>query len=287
MAVSSKIRVIGLIYNEDVAAAKTLAGEIAAWLDARNKETCICARKDHTPSNLKADLLLILGGDGSILRAAHQVVGADPEVPLLGINLGRVGFLTETAPQNWQSTLERVLAGEGWIERRTMLNVTLNRKGASQNIPEDQALNDVVISRGAQARTVHLNLNIDNTYTAHYVADGLILATATGSTAYAYAAGGPILPPWLDNIVVAPIAPHLSLERPLVLDAQAQVEIKVTGGHPGVLTVDGYKEDVLQIGDRISIKRSKHKVCFLRLRNRKDFYNTLVARLTPRNSAEG
>ena len=139
--------------------------------------------------------------------------------PILGINLGRVGFLTEALPESWEPTLARVLAGEAEIENRMMLCVTLVRGGEA--IAREHALNDAVVSRGALARTVRLHTSVDGAWMARYVADALILATPTGSTAYAYAVGGPILPPWLDNIVLVPAAPHLSLERPLVLNAEA------------------------------------------------------------------
>ncbi len=226
-----------------------------------------------------SDLIVTLGGDGSILRAMQRA--APSATPLLGINMGRVGFLTETQPEDWQATLQRVLAGEGWIESRMMLRATLKRQ--EQVIEQEDALNDAVVSRGALARTVRLKTSIDGTALTRYVTDGLILATPTGSTAYAYAVGGPILPPWLDNILIVPAAPHLSLERPLVLDANAIIEVEVHTDIPGMLTVDGRMEGELLDGDVVRIERSPLKARFLRLRDRNDFYRSLVARLTPRN----
>jgi len=197
--------------------------------------------------------------------------------------MGRVGFLTEAPPDAWEEALSHILNGEGWIEARTMLRVTLLR--AEETIAQEDAVNDAVISRGALARTVRLETSVDGAFLTRYVADGLILSTATGSTAYAYATGGPILPPWLNNILIVPAAPHLSLERPLVLDANAVVEIKVDTSMPtpGMLTVDGRMEGELLHDDVVRVERSPLEACFLRLRSRNDFYRTLVARLAPRN----
>ena len=274
-----QIQNIGLVYNPTINTALPLVEEIAAWLDGQGLTTWICTRNQHPTLHNPADLLLTLGGDGSILRAIQQIAPAG--IPLLGINLGRVGFLTEATPDTWQGVLARVLAGEGWIEERTMLRVTLFRCGEA--IAVEHALNDAVVSRGALARTVRLTAHIDGARLTRYVTDGLILSTATGSTAYAYAVGGPILPPWLDNILVVPAAPHLSLERTLVLDANAIVEVEVQTEIPGMLTVDGRMEGELFTGDLVRVERNTLTARFLRLRSRDDFYRTLVARLTPRN----
>ncbi len=182
-------------------------------------------------------MALTLGGDGTILRAARMA--APLGIPLLGLNLGRVGFLTECEPEHWVEVVERILANEGSVEERMMLQVTHLREGVMQ--AREFALNDAVISRAALARTVHLLTAIDGAVLTEYVADALILATATGSTAYSYAVGGPILPPWLDNIVVAPVAAHLSLDRPLVLNAEGGIRDHCAGnnarhGHGGWTT---------------------------------------------------
>jgi len=273
------LQTIGLIYNPHVEAARVLGEDILAWLTARQVQAWLCAGQECVPIQEPADLFVTLGGDGTILRTMQRAAPAG--VPVLGINLGRVGFLTEAAPAMWQDVLTRILAGEGWVESRAMLRVTLWRDGVA--IAQEDALNDAVISRGALARTMRLETSIDGAFVTRYVADGLILATATGSTAYAYAAGGPILPPWHNSFLLVPAAPHLSLDRPLVLDADAVVEVKVNTEIPGMLTVDGRMEGELRHGDVVRIERSPLQARFLRLRSRCDFYCTLVARLTPRN----
>ncbi len=256
-----------------------MANEIAGWLRARDRDAWVCATTDHPQICKSADLLITLGGDGSILRAMQQ--SAPAGIPVLGINLGRVGFLTEAPPDAWEAALTRVLNGQGSLEERSMLCVKLFR--GNEKLAEEQALNDAVVSRGALARTVRLTTHIDGALLTRYVTDALILATATGSTAYAYALGGPILPPWLDNILMVPAAPHLSLERPLVLDAGAVVEVEVHTDIPGMLSVDGRMEGELLDGDLVRIERSHLKGRFLRLRSRGDFYRSLVERLMPRN----
>lgn len=274
------IKCIGLVYSTRAERSPALAQEIQAWLlNTRGVEVWCCPISECPIDPFSADLLITLGGDGTILRVAQWAAPA--EIPILGINLGRVGFLTEAAPELWQTTLTQVLDGKAGVEPRMMLCVTLLRQGVA--IAQEQVLNDAAVSRGALARTVRLHTSIDGTVMTRYVADGLILATPTGSTAYAYAVGGPILPPWLDNIVVVPAAPHLSMERPLVLDAQSVIEVRVETQIPGMLSVDGRMEGELLNGDVVRVERSEIRARFLRLRSRNDFYETLVARLTPRN----
>ncbi len=272
------LRKIGIIYNGLIGRALPLAEEIVTWLHARGLEAWL-STTDAYVGTRPADLLVTLGGDGTILRAMRKAAPAG--IPLFGINLGRVGFLTEATPGAWEEALQRVLDGEGHLEERTMLRVWLLREG--RTVAREDALNDAVISRGALARTVRLRTYVDGAFLTRYVIDGLILSTATGSTAYAYAAGGPIVPPWLDNMLVVPVAAHLSLDRPLVLDAEATVEVEVHTEIPGMLTVDGRLEGELLNGDRVRVRRSPLRAKFLRLRGRGDFYSTLVARLTPHN----
>ena len=272
---------IGLIYNGRVSRAQTLAQEIASWLAEREIESWQRPR-NSPPENqqlVDSDFLITLGGDGTILHS--MPLTAPLGIPVLGINLGRVGFLTECEPDNWQAPLTQVLNGRGRVEGRLMLHVELTRDG--EIISQDVALNDAVLSRGALARTVRLSASIDDARLAEYVADGLIAATATGSTAYSYAVGGPVLSPWSKNILLVPVAPHLSLDRPLVLDGKAEIEVLVRTRTPGMLTVDGHLVGKLVDGDRVKVARSALQACFLRLRSRGDFYRTLVTRLAPRN----
>ena len=278
------MKTVGVLYNPRVARARPLAEEMAAWVEQRGCQAQVCTA-DDAPAVLclqETDLLVTLGGDGSILRAARAA--APYGTLLLGVNLGRVGFLTETEPETWRETLSRVLAGDYWVEERMILRV-VTRRGCAM-LSQAEALNDVVVGRGARARVVHLCTEVDGGYLATYVADGLVIATPTGSTAYALAAGGPILPPQLRNILLVPVAPHLSMERPIVLSEGVTVRILVTGGRPAVLTVDGEVHAELDSGDEVTVEASPHVARFARVRERTYFYKTLVERLVPRNQIQ-
>ena len=200
--------------------------------------------------------------------------------PILGVNLGRVGFLTEADPATWRDVLSRALIGDYWVEERMMLQVTARR--GSEVLGRGEALNDVVVGRGARACVVYLRTEVDGGDLATYVADGLIVATPTGSTAYALAAGGPVLPPQLRNILLVPVAPHLSMARPIVLSEGVKVRVTVTGGRPAVLTLDGELQADLVNGDEVVVDASPHVARFARVQERTYFYKTLVARLIPR-----
>jgi NAD+ kinase len=276
------VKTVGVLYNPNIAHALPLAQEVVAWIGERQGGPVRVCTATEAPGTLcwpELDLLVTLGGDGSILRAAHAA--APHATPILGINLGRVGFLTEADPEAWRDVLGRVLRGDYWIEKRMMLQVVARRDG--ELLGRAEALNDVVVGRGARAQQVHLYTEVDGGYLATYVADGLIVATPTGSTAYALAAGGPVLPPRLRNILLVPVAPHLSMERPVVLSEGVTVHVVVTGARPAVLTVDGEVKAELKSGDDVVVEASPHVTCFARVQEQTYFYKTLVARLVPRN----
>jgi len=275
------MKTIGILYSPRLDEAHRLAGEMAAWIEQRGRQAQVSTTED-APGVFcwqETDLLVVLGGDGSILRAAQ--VAAPYSTPILGVNLGRVGFLTEAEAETWRDVLSRALVGDYWIEERMMLRVVARRDGAI--LGQGEALNDVVVGRGARARVVHLRTRVDGGYLATYVADGLIVATPTGSTAYAMAAGGPVLPPQLRNILLVPVAPHLSMARPIVLAEGVTVHITITGERPAVLTVDGNVQAELESGDEVAVEASPHTARFARVRERTYFYKTLVARLVPRD----
>jgi NAD+ kinase len=221
------------------------------------------------------DLLVTLGGDGSILRAARMACGDD--VPVLGVKMGRLGFLAELEPEEWASSLPRLLEGEYWLEERMMLYAEYHRGETCRG--QYVALNDVVVSRGSLARMVRLETRIDGSDLATYAADGLIVATATGSTAYALAVGGPVLPPQLKNILLLPIAAHLSMDRAIVLAQGAIVKVQVRTDHQAILTVDGQFEYELLDGDWVTVQASRNTSRFVRLQDKAYFYRTLMERL--------
>ncbi len=227
------------------------------------------------------DMVIAIGGDGTMLHAAR--VCAPYDVPVLGVNMGYLGFLTEIRrPDDWDVSIDAILDGKFWIEQRMMVTVTARR--GEEVVKTAEALNDVVISRGAVTRIIRLDMYIDHDWTTTYNADALIIATATGSTAYALATGGPILPPDLRNILVVPVAPHLSLDRPIVLPEGAIVEVLVTPDSQSeiMLAADGVPLCQLCSEDRVTVQASDQVSRFVRLRERNYFYRSLLDRLEPR-----
>jgi NAD+ kinase len=228
------------------------------------------------------DLVVALGGDGWMLRAGRLTAKAG--VPVLGVNLGRLGFLAEVQPAEWRTVFERVLSGDFWIEQRMLLQAELWR--SDRQLLNFEVLNEVVVSRGASVRAVRLETHIDGGVLTTYVADGLIIATPTGSTAYALAVGGPILPPELKNILLLPVAPHLSMDRAIVLARGTTVTVIVHMEHDAVLSGDGAIEQTLVDGDRVVVEASPHLAHFVRVQEPSYFYRTLMERMGKNPSAE-
>lgn len=282
MNASERMNAIGVLYHPHKDEARSLAGELQPWLEERGCRAWVARGQDGQVDNeqLKnrvagTDLLVVLGGDGSTLRAAK--LAAPHDVPIFSINLGRVGFLSEAAPGDWPERLERVLRGDFWLERRLMLQATLQREGAT--IQNFSALNDVIVGRGSQARVLHLHLYVDDILVTTYTADGLIVATPTGSTAYAMAAGGPLLPPELLNFLVVPVAPHLSLDRAVILHEEAVVAIVVEMEHEATVAADGQNTMALKSGDRVVICKHSASTTFARVDDSSYFYHRLMERL--------
>jgi NAD+ kinase len=238
---------------------------------------------DVTALVAESDLIVAIGGDGAMLRAARLCAPSD--VPVFGINSGHLGFLTEVGETEWEGALDVILADHYWVESRMMITCSVRQGGVERLIGD--ALNDVVISRGAAARSVLLETYIDHGWATTYNADGLIIATPTGSTAYTLAVGGPILPPELKNILVVPVAPHLTMDRPMVLSEGAMVEVVVSPETTTdvILTVDGEQVSALDLGDCVVIRASERISRFVRLRDRNYFYRSLLDRMEPRMPA--
>lgn len=220
------------------------------------------------------DLVIAVGGDGTMLRAGHLC--APHDIPVLGINKGRLGFLFQIEEGGWQKMIEQLLAGEFWVEKRMMLRAEHLRSGESLGVW--QAVNDVVVARGQFLRPIHIRASIDGQYLTTYVADGLIASTATGSTAYALAAGGPILPPEVRNILLIPIAPHLSVDRGVVLSEGSTVSITVLSEN-AILSVDGQIPSGLAEDDRVEVHAGENTVKFIRFGDPGYFYRNLTAHM--------
>lgn len=269
---------IGILYQTRIPGSEAVAEEISGWLEERGVNTWLGAgREDGLLDEHAADmdLLIVLGGDGTTLRAARMLSPYD--VPIFGVNMGRVGFLSEAQPEDWAEKLESVLDGNYWIERRLRMQANLVRDG--QLAASFTALNEIVVGRGSQARVIRLHLRVDGDLVTTYVADALIVSTPTGSTAYAMAAGGPLLPPQLQNFVVVPVAAHLSLNRALVLHEEAEISIRVEMDHEANLTSDGQLGSPVENGDLVKITKHSQPCYFVRVEPAGYFYRRLMRRL--------
>jgi NAD+ kinase len=202
------------------------------------------------------DLVVALGGDGTLLRVARAIAGCN--VPVLGVNLGGLGFLTEVTRQEMYKTLDKILQGNIAVEERMMLQAEVWRGKKKRGTY--LALNDVVVNSSREARVVSLDLAIDNKPVANYIADGLIVATPTGSTAYTLSAGGPIVYPDMELIIVAPICPHMLTLRPLIVSAEKNVAITMKNDHQvGNVTMDGQVAVPVKLNDVIVVKKAEEK----------------------------
>ena len=215
-----------------------------------------------------AQLVLVIGGDGTMLRAARTVYGL--ETPLLGINQGYLGFLTEVEVEQLNEGLEQLLAGEYEIERRMMLNGRVYRNDVC--IADVSALNDLVVTKGALSRIIKMELYQDEQLVERYHGDGLIFSTPTGSTGYSLSAGGPIVHPTIDLCIVAPICPHSLIARPLVFSPEHGLMLRLDANNaPAMLTVDGQNGVELKQGDRIEIGKAQYDTCLIVLEKRNFF----------------
>lgn len=221
------------------------------------------------------DLWIALGGDGTMLRSGHLC--APHGLPIVGINMGNVGFLTSIRQDEWRQSLTQLLHGDYWLEPRMMLRAEHRRD--DQCLGSWDVLNEAMVGRGYFMRPVRLITFADGHRLTTYVADGLIAATATGSTAYALAAGGPVLPPDLRNILLVPVAAHLSFDRPIVLAEGTSVTIVVHTDHTAALSLDGQPPVDLLDGDRIEVHASEYTVQFVRLQDLDYFYHNLTTRM--------
>jgi NAD+ kinase len=279
-----EIRKIGIISKPSKTEALELIKDLLPWFKDRGYDI-VLEQETAEEMGLKGvqraalakevDVLVVLGGDGTMLSAARVVAPRD--VPILGINLGGLGFITEVNVSEVYTALEKMLKGECSIEERMMLHSEVLRHG--DRIAEHTILNDVVITKGALARIIDLETYIDHNYVTTYKADGLILSTPTGSTAYNLSAGGPILHPSLDCIIMTPICPHTLTNRPLVIPGESMVEVSLISDSEDVfLTLDGQVGMSLRKGDIVQVKKSPHKTKLL-VPCEKDYYQVLREKL--------
>ncbi len=228
------------------------------------------------------DMMIALGGDGTMLRASH--ISAPAGIPIFGVNMGHFGFLTEISHDDIMDHLDPLLNGEYNLENRMMLRV--EHWSNEECVGVWRVLNDVVVCRGSVVRPLRLKAWVDGFLLTRYVADGLIAATPTGSSAYALAAGGPILPPEMRNIVIVPVAPHLSLDRAIVLAEGARVSIGVqANSHDAVMSGDGQAPQPLSEGDTVRVQTDEYSARFVRFEDAGYFYRNITKYMEQNPSA--
>jgi NAD+ kinase len=274
------VRKVGFIVNDTIEAASEQADRLGRLLTSKGVQVfeTHSARPDKSVAWKREDdldLILTFGGDGTILRAAQTA--APLGVPILGVNLGRVGFLTEINPWQLQERLPLFLNGDYWLEKRAMLQAELWR--GETLVGSYLALNDVVASRASLSRVVNCHLTVNGARVTTIVADGVIVATPTGSTAYSMAAGGPILHPELRSLVITPVAPYLTVIKSMVLPDDNTIELGIDTDDESFLTVDGQSFVALNDGDRILVTLAPQPCLFARVQDRAYFCSTLVNRL--------
>jgi NAD+ kinase len=266
-----------VIPNAELPKAVALAEEISQYLALKHIDHRICSYQfEHLmqePDLEGWDMVMTVGGDGTLLRVGHLCVPLG--LPLLGIQAGRLGFLSELNETTWQEGLEQLLVGQYHLEERLTLCAELVREG----IPTQKwdVINEVAVSRGHIVRPIEIRVDLNEGYMTSYIADGLIISTATGSTAYALAVGGPILPPELRNMLVIPIAPHLSLDRAVVLAEGAEVTLHAQSDHEAVLSVDGMSPILLNPTDFVHIAANQNSLRMVRFGEPNYFYRRLAA----------
>lgn len=266
--------------------AATTAADLAESLRARGHETVLeetAAALAGVPGGVPrtelgddADLAIVLGGDGTLLLGARTFGPA--KVPIFGVNMGRLGFLTDVGVDEMQEALEQVLAGEHAVEERLMLSCSIERADGTSEGPF-LAFNDIVVNKGALAQVIRLENHVDGNFVSNYLADGLILSSPTGSTAYGLAVGGPIIVPTTEVMLLAPICPHMLTNRPIIVPATSEVECRLVEARGEVyLTIDGQEGFKLYPGDRVVSCRSVHKARLVKVASQ-DFFSILRTKM--------
>lgn len=265
---------VGILYHPMIGVTHSLSKKLEKFLSANGVSAWLCSawEEDKASAQLdNTDLILTVGGDGTILRAAQVALAS--KTPITGINFGKLGFMTEFSADEVPDRLSALLAGEGWIDERAMLQAEFSDGQVFH------ALNDVVLARGAIARLVNIAASIDSTPLTTYRADGVIVATATGSTGYSLGAGGPILHPQSKEFILTPITSHLSLNYKLVLPATSVVELHINTTNEATLSIDGHINLSQSNGAKVTVRHSSRVTRFLRIHPEAYFYGSLEQKL--------
>lgn len=269
------MKTIGIVLKPDPPQGKAVLEKLVDWLQQHGKEALLldAAKKKRVPRSL--DMVIVLGGDGTLLSAARWVEELD--IPILGVNLGSLGFLTEVTLEELYPTLEKIFKNQYVLDLRLMLK-SLIRRGKKE-IPQPRALNDIVVSHGTLAKLIKLEIIINHQFVTWLRADGLIVSTATGSTAYSLASGGPIVHPSVDAMILTPISPHMLTNRPIVVPADVAVDVVLKTAEKGALvTFDGQEVFPLEGEDIVHIEASERRLKLIQSPHR-NYYQVLRQKL--------
>ncbi len=270
------VRRIGFAYNPTIEATVELAARASGWCRRRGIDEWRAQAGDSEALAAElptTDALVVLGGDGTFLRAARAV--AEVDVPLLGINLGKVGFLSKAEASDLEPVLEKISAGDFTIDARLAIEGRILRQGVGDDAARHVALNDIVIARGALARVCRLDVSIDDSHLATFIADGLVVASPTGSTGYSFSAGGPILDPESRNLVVTPIAAYLSAIRSVVVSPQQVVRCRVVDAVEALVSVDGREDLPIAVGDVVEVRAMDRPIRLIEPKGAQPFWDLL------------
>jgi NAD+ kinase len=264
-AAGAPVRRIGFAYNPTIEAASELRERAAGWLEMQGLTHWASAAADRETLHRElpgTDVLIVLGGDGTFLRAARAVI--DDDVPLLGINVGKVGFLSKVEANELERVLGQLVAGDYGLESRMAVQGRIIPGGdPAAAIDIHPALNDIVVARGSLARVVRVEVSIDGSHVATFVADGLVVASPTGSTGYSFSAGGPILDPTARNLVVTPIAGYLTTIRSVVVGPSAVVRCRILDALEALVSVDGREDLPIRVGDVVEVRAIERPIRFV------------------------
>jgi NAD+ kinase len=269
------VKRIGILYHPKIQKSEQFAQSLVELFKSKGINCWVHSSWDEEKAKQmlgNTDLMVSVGGDGTILRVSRIVF--PNEIPIVGVNLGNLGFMTELEAGDASDKLLRIVNGEGWVEERAMLQVNI-----ASSYKSFYALNDVVVGRGKFMRLINIDVSIDGENFTTYRADAVLIATATGSTAYSLAANGPIMYPESKDMILKAICPHLSMDKSLIINTKSKISLLVTMTHEAVLSMDGQIEEQLTSGDTITITVSPNVTRFLHLKSPSMFYSTLVSKL--------
>lgn len=280
------MRRFGIVVHRERAEAASLATAAATWLEAAGHSVAFpeadAATAGRPDLGVEAgtfgrdlDVAVSIGGDGTMLRAVDMV--ARFGVPVIGVNVGQLGYLTEVDPAQWQDALTRWLDGRSGLDHRMLLNVRVESASGADRVVEATALNEAVVEKTPMGHTVRIEVSLDHEFFTPYMADGLIVATPTGSTAYAFSARGPIVAPRHRALLLTPVSPHMLFDRTLVLEPTTEVRLRVSGHRPATLSVDGRNLGELAEGDTVVCSAAAYDAQLVTYGDR-DFHQILKAK---------